>query len=726
MALGFQSASGFSLLGPPNQAWQVPVIGYNLNGDIGAPHNLGEEYRWNTPFIYYAFNQNFLDYFGSNGVLAVEQAIAVLNGVGNLSSYSADLTEVPLETRRVNYRAQALHLLDLKSFALNLTLEELALTEPDRYLWTLRTRVTQPGRTCPFMNYGVIKLSFDPVNWQPTSYLNGTLYSYLIEEFCTGPDPLAFTFNFAVDPLAVESRPVTSITTLDYGLYLRGLTRDDVGGLRYIYRPNNVNWEAMSSDSTMFYTNIAAGQQLLFTSNLTMLASQALTNNATALQALYPGLGIAYTAISFTNIYLTNLTAYFTNYPFDPYGTPPRLAFATNITLTVQPRYRHLFNNLVTFQFVNGAWTVVPLSDIVVHTGPAVITVQTTSVTNSPWLPYGSPPVTNITTSYYVTNVVVGDFFILTNQCGIANIALQASQTVYSTNVIVSATNNPSGLTNGQSFTQVAIESFTQNVFTFYQVDCVATNVTLRQGMDKFTFLRANYDSLVGRFFQPITNRYYLVGVTNSQPVTNWFQRILTKPDFLYSAQDLVTIGGAAIRTTTAGNFNDVNRNPGLAGPGNVEPNMQIAFNKIGPWLFNQYNTNFLHAGLSELEGTTNFIWGSFDGSTNDPVVYPSGSSIMDLEAQILFQIITAALPGGKVGSAYPATQFQAAGGVLPYGPWTWANVWPSLPPPGLGISPTGRIFGTPTAAGTYGFAVSVTGGDSRTITRWLSININP
>jgi hypothetical protein len=132
---------------------------------------------------------------------------------------------------------------------------------------------------------------------------------------------------------------------------------------------------------------------------------------------------------------------------------------------------------------------------------------------------------------------------------------------------------------------------------------------------------------------------------------------------------------------------------------------------------------------LSELEGTTNFIWGSFDGTTNDPVVYPSGSSIVNLEAQILFQIITPSLPDGKVGAAYPATQLHAAGGVLPYGSWTWANGWPSLPP-GLSISTnpdgSGVITGTPTVAGTYGFAVSVTGGDSRTITRSLSININP
>ena len=727
MVLGFQSASGFSLLGPPppspNEAWQVPAIGYMLAGDIGTPHNLGEEYRWNTPYIYYAFDQNFLDYFGASGVAAVEQGIAILNNLTNFSKYSADLTEVPLETRRVNYRAQALHLIDLKSATLNLMLEELALAESDRYVWTLRTRDTQPGRSCPFMIYGVIKLSFDPVTWQPSSYINGTLYSYIIEEFCTGT-PTAFTFPFSVDPLAVESVPATSITTIDYGLYMTGLTRDDVGGLRYSYRPSNVNWEAMSRDSTMFYTNFAAGQQLLFTSNLTTFAAQALTNNAAALQALYPSLGIVATTNIYTNIYLTNITAYFTNYPYDPVGTLPHLAFTTNLTLSVQTWYHHIFNNVVTFQFVNGAWTAVPLPDIVFHTGPAWITVQTTAVTNSPFSPVGSPPITNTTTFTYLTNMLAGEYFILpTNFCGITIAALQATLLNFDTNVVVSATNSPAGFTNSQSFTEVVIDYFTNHVFTFYEVDCLATNVTLRQGMDKFTFLRANYDSLVGRFFQPITNFYYLVDITNSLPVTNFFRRIVTQPDFLFSAQDLVP--ALAVRTVTTGNFNDANENIGLSGPGNIEPNMQIGFNKIGPLLVNLYNTNFILNGLSESTATTNFIWGSFDGSTNDPVVYPSGSSIANLEAQILFQIITPSLPDGKVGTAYPGIQLQAAGGVPPYSSWTWANGWPLLPP-GLSISPAGLITGTPTLTGTYGFLVSVTGADSRTITRSLSININP
>ncbi len=389
LGLGLQSVGAFSLMGPFNQAWQTPAIGYNLPGDIGGPHNLGEEYRWNTPTNYYAFDQNFLDYFGSNGVWTIEQGIGVLNALTNFSQYSQDLREVPLEARRINYRAQELHLMDLKSAAMGLMLEELGLTDSERYIWTLRTRDTQPGLSCPFMIYGVIKLSFDPVNWQPSSYLNGALYSYIIREICSGPNPLAVTIPFSVDPIAVEHLPVTSFQSLNYGIYTTGLTRDDVGGLRYSYRPDNVNLEAMSSDSTEFYTNYAAGQQLLFTSNLTTFAAQALTNNAAALQTLYPNLNIVATTNIFTNIYVTNVTAYFTNYPLDPVGTPQHLAFVTNLTLTVQTWYHHIFDNVVTFTNDNGVWKVEPLPDIVFHTNLVPITVQTTIVTNSPWTVQG-------------------------------------------------------------------------------------------------------------------------------------------------------------------------------------------------------------------------------------------------------------------------------------------------------------------------------------------------
>ena len=737
LAFGLQSASGFSLMGPPNQAWQVPTIGYLLGGDIGTPHNLGEEYRWNTPTIYYAYDQSFLDYFASNGVFAVDQGMAVLNGLTNFSRYSPNLNEVSLETRRINNTAQTLHLSDLKSFALYTVLEELGLTDPERYVWTLRTRVTQPGLSCPFMIYGVIKLSFDPANWEPSSYVNSSLYSYIIQEICSGPNPLAVTIPFPVDPLALEHMPVASFLnpfTFNYGEYMTGMTRDDVGGLRYIYGPTNINWEAMSSDSVMFYTNVAGGQQLLLTSNLTLLASQALTNNAAALLALYPNLSILATTNIFTNIWVTNLTAYFTNYPFDPFGTPPHLAFVTNRTLTVQTWFRHTFGNVVTFTVTNGGWAAIPLPDITTHTGKAWVTVQTTYTTNSPYDPFGTPPHTNTTSITYLTNEVAGEYFIVpTNLCGIAISALQATVVSIDTNTVNTATNVAPGATNAQSFTQSVLDYFTNHVFTYYPVECLVSNVSLKQGIDKFTLVKTSFDSLVGRFYQPITNLYTLVTVTNSHLVTNWYQRVVTRPDFLFTAADFTDAALAIQREFTTPNFNTNNENFGLAGPGNIDPGLPkppgagaitITFNKVGPLLQNFFSTNFIQSGLSESTAVTNFVWGSYDGTTNAPIVYPNGASIMNLEAQILYQIITPFIPDGKAGSAYPPFQLQVTGGTPPYS-WSWSGGVPTLPP-GMSLSGSGMLSGTPSAAGTYVFNVTVTGADALRTIRTMQIIIDP
>src|SRR6185436_20440380 len=100
-----------------------------------------EEYGGNTPVMYYTFDANFLDYFGTDGSNAVVQAFEVLNALTNVSSYSGNLDEFPMASQEYNYRAQALLLADLKSTTLNALMEQLGLTEPDRYTWALRDRV---------------------------------------------------------------------------------------------------------------------------------------------------------------------------------------------------------------------------------------------------------------------------------------------------------------------------------------------------------------------------------------------------------------------------------------------------------------------------------------------------------------------------------------------------------------------------------------------------------
>jgi hypothetical protein len=83
--------------------------------------------------------------------------------------------------------------------------------------------------------------------------------------------------------------------------------------------------------------------------------------------------------------------------------------------------------------------------------------------------------------------------------------------------------------------------------------------------------------------------------------------------------------------------------------------------------------------------------------------------------------ITTAALPGGTVGASYSAT-LAASGGTTPY---TWSLASGTLPP-GLTLSATGSISGTPTTAGTSTFTVRVTDSavPAATVTRSLSIAI--
>jgi hypothetical protein len=239
------SAWAFSLLGP-YETWQVERIGYNLafNADIGGPMNIGEEYRWNIRTITYGFDSSFLNFFGQRGADEVRKAFAVLNSLPPASKMSSNLVEYPLNTRRVNYEASALGITDLKSVVLSVLLEEIGLAPPDRYTWTLRFR--DPG---PPVTYTVTMRNFDPVTYIYSPYVNGTLYTYQVFEFPAPPVEYADAIEYPMDPLAPNSSAVASATEplagafLPPGEYITGLTRDDVGGLRYLYRKQNYNVE---------------------------------------------------------------------------------------------------------------------------------------------------------------------------------------------------------------------------------------------------------------------------------------------------------------------------------------------------------------------------------------------------------------------------------------------------------------------------------------------------
>ena len=440
LALAFtgalHSASGFSLLGPFD-TWQVPGLAYNpRNFDIGGPMNIGEEYRWNIRTITYGFDESFLNYFGQRGVEEINKAVAIINKLPPVSKMSSNLVEFPMDATRANSRASALGLADLKSTAMGLLLEEMGLASPERYVWALRDRRTfsSPNST----NYLVIKRNFDPVTFAPSSYVNGTLYTYSIGEFAVlGGGQYADAVEAPVDPLAFTDTAVVSSADntesaggLLNGDYYTGLTRDDVGGLRYLYRKNNFNVEG-----------------------------------------LIPG---------------------------------------------------------------------------------------TTGGGGSPFAPVGS----------------------------------------------------------------------------FIPVD-----VALRPGVEKITFKRARYDSQVGDFITTVRS-YRDTYVVNSTLFKQGTQRVLTQPDILFTAEDLGLNNGGepigTVRTTCAApvwvNNDPLNGQVTLAGPGQIQPQVIIRFNKIGPFNIN-VNPRFLDEANHLRFG---FVWGSFDGTTNEPVVYPIGTSVGELEQRIL------------------------------------------------------------------------------------------
>src|SRR5262249_6697159 len=186
--------------------------------------------------------------------------------------------------------------------------------------------------------------------YQTSSYVNGALFTYYILEVCQNSPVLADAIEFPVDPLdvtytAVAADSVAIVgTTLNTGLLLpgkfyTGLTRDDVGGLRYLMRTNNMNWESTPPNSFGLFTNNVP--QLLVGSDLTLLAAQAQTNDPITLQTLFPGITIVNSSNYFVTTWVTNITPYFTNSPYDPAGTAPRLAFATNRVLTIQTLWNH-------------------------------------------------------------------------------------------------------------------------------------------------------------------------------------------------------------------------------------------------------------------------------------------------------------------------------------------------------------------------------------------------
>jgi hypothetical protein len=254
--------NGFTLLTPGGaegiaiKNWQLPAqnstwfIGYNFAGDIGSPSDLLSAYRWNTPVITYAFDEDFIRFFGKDGMKAVDDAMRILNDLPAATKMSDDLSEFPLSSSHLNFEAAQLGLIDLKSVALQTMMEEIGLGDPIRFNYAIRHRQPVPGTT--FGVYSIIKFNYDPVTLRSSSYINGSLWTYEIIEAPVPrisylqPDPAVFGNGELNFPVAGGVDPaLPAVPILASGYYYTGLTRDDVGGIRFLLNPRNIVAETL-------------------------------------------------------------------------------------------------------------------------------------------------------------------------------------------------------------------------------------------------------------------------------------------------------------------------------------------------------------------------------------------------------------------------------------------------------------------------------------------------
>ena len=731
LAASLQTSWAFSLLGPVafgDDAWQQTPIGFNpLTGDapppyllnplLTGPKDLGNGYRRNAPVLYYACDNSFSTWFGSNGVAAVDQAFAILNSLTNVDNYSVGLTEFPLQAQDLNYTAQNFGLVDLKSEALALVAEQMGLADSIRYTWVLHNRYQPAGTICPnSTEYTVMMRNFDitasPLNQvQYSPYVNGVLYDYFIAENCFAPGaspPTADAIEVPLDPLAQNMNiPVSSyilfrdegnsgLSLGTYGSYFTSLTRDDVAGLRYLMSTNNAVTESGAAGTQLQNTNYNT-QQLLSTTNLFALTLASQTTAPATLQTLFPGLVISSVSNYFQVVVTPTIISYQTNLPGSPYGSLENVVQII-LTTNIQEYYQYSFGNVVTQSYSSNTTAI----------------LQTVTVAPANGSPAGSPFQTTVKTqNFVVTNIASGDYFLFpAGTCGYGFVQTLLTNVVSVTNILVAATNG------NLSITEKLITKFTNHVYEV--APCTFTPVTnaLYQGIGRIQFLRADYDSLLGQTWIPRTNVYSMNVIVNGQVVQQTLRRVATVPDFNFGAQDIAPgpqVGPAffpVADNTSPIVFDETHVNPGSAGPGVINSPTTFILNKAGPLLLN-IGTAFLSGHNAETitseSISASFMWGSFDGTTNAPVIYPNGTSIQNIEQEALVQISPASLPNGTNGQVYATTTFTANGGGFNQ-PFTWSlDSHSPVLPTGLSLSSGGTLSGTPTQSGTFLFVLQLT-----------------
>jgi len=298
----FANANGF-----PQQLTVTPPGGdvsqgfLNHTDPMGWPVPVKEFYRWNWPELSYAFDSTFIRYFGHNGMQAVQNAFEVLNDYfepqdGSYSGVSSlDLVreyDKHFSTWKYNPSANAGNVYDMETIVLGLLVNHLGLGNPHRHCYTIRDIIGYNVDAFGSVgNFQVALRNYDPYTYHPTPIINGVTYSYFIfsdpEYDARDPNNLIFpavfdaveysisnhhgqsavagirdVINFGGLPWPIAqptvyrspgvffapddplNSPIPENVTRSLRTQPRHtLTFDDAGGLRYLYRTNNIVYE---------------------------------------------------------------------------------------------------------------------------------------------------------------------------------------------------------------------------------------------------------------------------------------------------------------------------------------------------------------------------------------------------------------------------------------------------------------------------------------------------
>ena len=648
-------------------------------------NNLGEEYRWNSPVITYTYDESFLNYFGSNGVVAIEKAMGILNAIPPASTISTNyppasasennLWNYPVRPDRFHPRAYNDRILDIKSYALAELYGFMGLGNPEDSAFQLE--------------FGSVTMrNWDPISYGPSKYVNGTLLSWVVLG-ATNAQP--FPIDVTKPIITLAGTADHRVPRLDEGKYLVAPTRDDIGGYRYLYRKDNFNVEGLPPSTYQVVTNEPnLTNPAIFSIDLRWFCKESRTNTpasfrqfvatnqwwgSTVTNLNIPPLLILKTNVAWEMGWATNVTPYLTNFPWTPIGQPATLVYVTNKSRTFQPSYDYIFGNVITnihvpaseSEVLYRSWEVVPKAPL--------------------WSVIGAvPTTTNYTTTVMNDHCPMGEIIILpaTNVAGYHFTDMQFEVVNTLTNLLTDTNNlaNPGGALPGQggglgaggaaitNFVGVMEDEVWQSTNHAYLAFPIVlqTNTMLLGGIDKIRYVRMQGDSLVttnysaNRFLpdyrfpsmedqtftyiipnsaQAATNamlpsfQYEVDYVTEGVRKTGTFIKFFTRPDILFSAMNAPpTVTSTNTATASVVNNNAINglQTAGLNGPGVIQAsgNMVIGFNKIGiHW---NLDPTFFQNEENQEPG---WIWGHYDGSMGEPMVFPDSQTILDLERQI-------------------------------------------------------------------------------------------